>query len=458
MRNYQARAVALDSALVILTAVGLERLRLTLDDSFVPMRHPGIQIFIIVAIWSSAMWVEGAYNPRILGYGVQEFKTVTSASFKGFLLVCFGALAANQHPPRINLFVGWFCSVLMVALGRKLLRVYMKAERRAGRSMRNVLILGSNEYAVALTSRLATETQLGMRAVGHIPLHTPASHLREEVWLETIDQSIRDGGVKIIIIEDSQGAQADLLSKLSWHLLRHEVEVLVAPSFIHQFGPRLEVEAHTKLPLLYLDEPALGILQTVTKRVFDIMFSILAIVALSPILIVTTFGILITDFGPIFFIQERVGLNGQTFRIFKFRSMVVNAQDLQESVWQSSSDDGTNNKAKNDPRITSIGRLIRKFSIDELPQLINVLKGDMSIVGPRPIQEVELEMLSNLDLRRHLIKPGLTGLWQISGRSDTTWEERIQLDLDYLHNWSMALDTGIILKTIRVVATGEGAY
>jgi exopolysaccharide biosynthesis polyprenyl glycosylphosphotransferase len=324
--------------------------------------------------------------------------------------------------------------------------------------MRNVLILGSTEYSTALTSRLAMETHLGMRALGHIPMHTPDSHLREEVWLETIDQSIRDGGVQILIIEDSQSANAELLSKLSWHLLRHEVEVLVAPSFIHQFGPRLEVESHGKLPLLYLDEPVLGVLQTTAKRIFDIAFSLFALIALSPILIATTIGILISDFGPIFFIQERVGRNGDTFRILKFRSMVVNAQELQESIWASANDDGTNNKAKDDPRITSIGRFIRKFSIDELPQLINVLKGDMSIVGPRPIQEVELEMLSNLDLRRHLIKPGLTGLWQISGRSDTTWEERIQLDLDYLHNWSLPLDIGIILKTIRVVASGEGAY
>jgi exopolysaccharide biosynthesis polyprenyl glycosylphosphotransferase len=324
--------------------------------------------------------------------------------------------------------------------------------------MRNVLIVGSTEYAAALSSRFTEQPQLGMRATGHVAMQVSDSFFSQEAWLETIDKSIGEGSVQVLVIEDTETADADLLSKLSWHLLRHDLEVLVAPSFIHQFGPRLDFVAHAELPLLYLDEPALNAVQKVAKRLFDIFFSLFAIIVLSPILIATAIGILITNFGPILFIQKRVGLNGKPFKILKFRSMVVNAQDLQESVWQSASDDGSNNKAKNDPRVTSIGRLLRKFSIDELPQLFNVLKGDMSIVGPRPIQEVELNSLGNLDLRRHLIKPGLTGLWQISGRSDTTWEERIQLDLEYLQNWSLALDVGIVLKTVPVVVSGDGAY
>jgi len=324
--------------------------------------------------------------------------------------------------------------------------------------MRNVLIVGSTEYAAALSSRFIEQPQLGMRATGHVTMQVSDSFFSQEAWLETIEKRIGEGSVQVLVIEDTETADADLLSKLSWHLLRHDLEVLVAPSFIHQFGPRLDFVPHTELPLLYLDEPALNAVQKVAKRLFDIFFSLFAIVVLSPVLIATAIGILITNFGPILFIQKRIGLNGKPFKILKFRSMVVNAQDLQESVWQSTSDDGSSNKAKNDPRVTSIGRLIRKFSIDELPQLFNVLKGDMSIVGPRPIQEVELNSLGNLDLRRHLIKPGLTGLWQISGRSDTTWEERIQLDLEYLQNWSLALDVGIVLKTVPVVVSGDGAY
>ena len=455
---YKVRAMLLDLTLLFSVAVGLYFLRIAIDPSFIPLGRPTLALAVVVVVWFAVMNMEGAYDERILGTGVQEFKTVTRASFKGFLILCLIALATNQYPPRINLFLGWIGSVALVTLGRKLLQVRLHSDRASGKSMHNVLIVGSQEYAAALSVRFSEQTQLGMRALGYISMHVPDSLSSEEDWLKAIDERILESDVQILIIEDTAAADADLLSKLSWHLLRHDIEVLVAPSFIHQFGPRLEFNAHTELPLLYLDEPNLNPVQKVAKRLFDVAFSIFAIIVLSPILIATAVGILITNFGPVFFIQKRVGLNGGTFKILKFRSMVVNAQDLQESIWQSASEDGANNKAKDDPRVTSIGRFIRKFSIDELPQLFNVLKGDMSIVGPRPIQEVELKTLGNLDMRRQLIKPGLTGLWQINGRSDTTWEERIQLDLEYLQNWSLALDVGIILKTVPVVVSGDGAY
>ena len=457
MRTYQARAVALDSTLVIITAVGLERLRLALDDSFVPVRYPSIQILIIVAIWSSAMWIEGAYNKRILGSGIQEFKTVTSASFKGFLLVCFVALAANQHPPRINLFVGWFCSVVLVALGRKLLQVRMHAERRAGKLMRNVLILGSTEYAVAVTSLLATETHLGMRALGHIPLHTPESHLREEAWLETVDQSIRDAGVKVLIVEDSQGANANLLSKLSWHLNNHEIDMLVAPTFLNQFGPRLEFESHAALPLVYLDEPELTLGERIMKRTMDLVLASLAVLILLPFMLLISMGVFISSPGPILFIQDRVGLAGSLFRFIKFRTMVVGAENMRQDIL-GTPDEAMADRYKNDPRIYPFGRILRRLSLDELPQLFTVIRGKMSLVGPRPLLIEELDLLGDEDHRRHLTKPGLTGLWQINGRKETTWDERIQLDLRYVHNWSLGLDIGIIIKTIKVVLTGHGSY
>jgi len=404
------------------------------------------------------MILGGAYNLRNLGTGVQEFKVVTKASFQGFLILCLVALATNNHPPRINLFVGWLSSLVLVTLGRKFLQMRLFKDRSVGKSMRNTLILGSAEYANELTKLLQENTQYGMRPVGAMRFHQNDAPVRSDVLLATIDQSVQDGQVQVVILEDSYGEHVELFSNLSWHLDEHNIDILVVPRFVHQFGPRLEFQQHDQLPLVYIDEPKLALGQQFLKRVFDIVFSLTALLILSPLLIATSLAILINDFGPVLFIQERVGLNGKLFKILKFRSMVVNAQAMQEAVWKAAQEDGTNNKSKDDPRVTAVGRFIRKYSIDELPQLINVLKGDMSIVGPRPIQQVELEMLQNADLRRHLIKPALTGLWQISGRSDTTWEERIQMDLEYLHNWSLGLDIGIMLKTVKVVATGEGAY
>lgn len=456
--TYRARALLLDVSLIVLVVVGIYLLRISLEPDFIPLRYPIPTLLLLLAIWVSVMHIEGAYSPRILGSGVQEFKVVTGASFKGFLLVCLLGLATNQHPPRINLFLGWFGSVVLVSFGRKFLQTIMHRKRRSGSDLRNVLILGSTEYAAELESQLARETHIGLRVSAHIPVKSSDSDVFEDEWLSAIDRSIIDGDVDEIIIEDAQDASPGLLGTLSWHINKHNIDMLVAPTFLQQFGPRLEVKKHPQLPLIYVGEPTLSLSDSLTKRLFDILFSVISLVALSPILIATAIGILFSNFGPIFFTQERIGHNGKAFKILKFRSMVVDAQSHQDSIWESASDDGTNNKAKNDPRITPIGRVIRKFSIDELPQLLNVLKGDMSIVGPRPIQEVELNVLQNQDLRRHLIKPGLTGLWQISGRSDTTWQKRIQMDLDYLHNWSLGLDIAIILRTFRVVASGEGAY
>jgi exopolysaccharide biosynthesis polyprenyl glycosylphosphotransferase len=404
------------------------------------------------------MVLGGAYNLRYLGTSIQEFRVVTRASFQGFLLLCVLALALNVHLPRINIFAGWFSSLILVTLGRKYLQVRLYSDRKHGLSMRNAFILGSAEYASEFTMLLQSNTQYGLRAVGSMPFNSGQDLVRSDVWLATIDQSIVDGNVEVIILEDSQESQGELFSDLSWHLNQHEIDMLIVPRFVHLFGPRLEFQQHGQLPMVYIDEPTLNMGHLFLKRAFDVVFSLFALLLLSPILILTSLAILINDFGSVFFVQDRVGINGQLFKILKFRSMIMNAHTMQDSVWQAAQEDGSNNKAKDDPRITSVGKFIRKYSIDELPQLLNVLKGDMSIVGPRPIQQVELEMLQNSDLRRHLIKPGLTGLWQISGRSDTTWEERIQLDLEYLHNWSLGLDIGIILKTVKVVATGEGAY
>jgi exopolysaccharide biosynthesis polyprenyl glycosylphosphotransferase len=458
MRKYQMRALALDSTIIVSTSVGLEVSRLALDETYVQPGYILLQHLIIFAVWLCSMILGGAYNLRNLGSGIQEFKVVTRASFQGFLLLCVLALAVNVHLPRINLFAGWFSSLVLVTLGRKYLQTRLYADRKNGMSMRNTFILGSAEYAAEFTKVLHSNTQYGLRVVGSMPFNNGNDLVRSDVWLATIDQGIKDGNVEVIILEDSQNRQGELFSDLSWHLNQHEIDMLIVPRFVHQFGPRLEFQQHGQLPLVFIDEPTLSMGHLFLKRTFDLVFSLIALVVLSPILILTSLAILINDFGPVFFIQERIGVNGELFKILKFRSMIMNAHTMQDSVWQAAQEDGTNNKAKDDPRITSVGRFIRKYSIDELPQLINVLKGDMSIVGPRPIQQVELDMLQNSDLRRHLIKPALTGLWQISGRSDTTWEERIQLDLEYLHNWSLGLDIGIILKTVKVVATGEGAY
>ena len=457
---YKVRAMLLDLTLLNMVAIGIYYLRLAVDPLFMPLNQPVVVLLVVGIVWFAVMQIEGAYDERILGSGVQEFKVVTRASFKGFLILCFIALATNQDPPRINVFLGWFASVTLVTLGRRLLQFQLQKARRSGKEMRNVLILGSKEYAESLRSRLEQDTHLGMRALNHIPISPLDSNPGEtdwDEWLATIDLSVREDGVKLIVVEDVQSVRAERLSKLSWHLTKHDVEVLVAPTFLQQFGPRLNFAAHSDLPLVYIDEPELSFNERVLKRLMDVSLAGIALVILSPFMLLMAIGVYVSSPGPIFFVQDRVGRGGKLFKFIKFRSMVVGAETMRQNVI-GKPDEEMAERYKNDPRIYPFGRFLRRYSLDELPQLVSVLSGKMSVVGPRPILVEELELLGDEDHRRHLIKPGLTGLWQINGRKETSWEERIQLDLSYVHDWSIGLVLGIVFMTVRVILSGVGSY
>jgi exopolysaccharide biosynthesis polyprenyl glycosylphosphotransferase len=455
--SYKSRAMLLDLILLFSVIAGIYYLRVAIDPLFIPVRSPAPELLVVLVTWFTIMQIEGAYDPRILGTGVQEFKVVTGASFKGFLIVCFVGLATNQHPPRINLFLGWFGSVLVVAFGRKFLQIIMHRKRRSGEGMRNVLIIGSDEYAADMTRQLLLETHIGMQVSTHIPPKSVSASMSESEWLAMIDQSIIENDVQKIIIEDQGNADAGLLSKVSWHITKHNVEMLVAPTFLQQFGPRLNFAPHNELKLVYIDEPELSLKDRVIKRLMDVSLAGIALVILSPFMLLIAIGVYVSNPGPVFFIQDRIGRGGNLFKFIKFRSMVVGAETMRQNVL-GKPDEEMAQRYKNDPRIYPFGRFLRRYSLDELPQLVSVLTGKMSVVGPRPILIEELDLLGDVDHRRHLIKPGLTGLWQINGRKETSWEERIQLDLRYVHEWSIGLDLGIIFRTVKVVFSGKGSY
>ena len=455
--SYKSRAMLLDLALLVAVTVGTYSVRETIDPVFGTSDLPYLEWLVILAVWFSTMLIEGAYDERILGSGVQEFKVVSGASFKGFLILCLIALTANVHPPRINLFFGWFFSVAVVSFGRRILQAIMHRKRRSGEVIRNVLIIGSEEYAADITSQLALESHLGLRVSAHIPAASVSSSMSESDWLAMIDQSIIENDIQKIIIEDESNADAGMLSKVSWHITKHNVEMLVAPTFLQQFGPRLNFSPHSELKLVYIDEPELSLQDRGVKRVMDVSLAGIALVILSPFMLLMAIGVYVSSPGPVFFVQDRIGRGGNLFKFIKFRSMVVGAETMRQNVL-GKPDEEMAERYKNDPRIYPFGRFLRRYSLDELPQIVSVLTGKMSVVGPRPILIEELDLLGDEDHRRHLIKPGLTGLWQINGRKETSWDERIQLDLRYVHDWSVGLDIGIIFKTFKVVFSGKGSY
>jgi exopolysaccharide biosynthesis polyprenyl glycosylphosphotransferase len=223
-------------------------------------------------------------------------------------------------------------------------------------------------------------------------------------------------------------------------------------------GPRTTIRPTAGLTLLHVDHPQLSGFRVRVKGLFDKFFAAAALILLSPLFVLLALTIRLHDRGPAFFTQVRVGKHGRVFRIYKFRTMVVDAEQRRTQLLDSNDTDGVLFKLRNDPRVTAVGIHLRRWSIDELPQLVNVLLGDMSLVGPRPAVPEEVAEYADYVRRRLVVKPGLTGLWQVNGRSDLSWEETVRLDLRYVENWSFALDLQILWKTISALLGGAGAY
>ena len=246
---------------------------------------------------------------------------------------------------------------------------------------------------------------------------------------------------------------------LSWQLEKLGVDLVVSPGIVDVAGPRLTVRPVADLPLIHVDKPQYQGAKRFQKRAFDVCFSLLALLAASPVMIVAAVAVKVTSRGPVFYRAERIGQDSVPFRMIKFRTMVDDADrrlaevaDLNDSVG------GVLFKIRTDPRVTRVGRLLRRYSIDELPQFINVLLGEMSVVGPRPPLRREVETYDHRVRRRLLVRPGITGLWQVSGRSDLSWEDSVRLDLSYVENWSMLSDLAIAAKTVTAVCRSSGAY
>jgi exopolysaccharide biosynthesis polyprenyl glycosylphosphotransferase len=248
------------------------------------------------------------------------------------------------------------------------------------------------------------------------------------------------------------------LRRLSWALEDRGVELLVSPGIVEVAGPRLSIRPLAGMSLLHLERPMMKGTRRAMKVAFDYCATLVLLMLLGPLMLALALTVRITSRGPALFRQTRVGTDGREFTVYKFRSMVVDAEARLATLAEANEGNGVLFKIRNDPRVTRIGRILRKYSLDELPQLLNVLRGNMSLVGPRPPLPSEVAGYSPTEVRRLRVRPGMTGLWQVSGRSDLTWEESLRLDLRYVDNWSLALDLSILWRTVRAVTQGSGAY
>jgi exopolysaccharide biosynthesis polyprenyl glycosylphosphotransferase len=333
--------------------------------------------------------------------------------------------------------------------------------RRHGRCMQRVVVVGLERSVAELIQTMRREPHAGLD-IAAVCIDRPRGDAVEGVPVlgdsdHVLDVLAEVGADTVAVTAWSDVSQNDL-RRLAWDLEGSGVTLLVAPRLTDISGPRIHIRPVAGLPLLNVEEPEFSGVRRIVKGGLDRFLALVAIILLAPVMLGISLSVALTSRGPILFRQVRVGRHGRPFIIHKFRSMYVDAEARQAELEHLNESDGNLFKVRDDPRVTPIGRYLRRFSLDELPQFFDVLLGRMSLVGPRPPLPTEVERYASLVRRRLVVKPGITGLWQVSGRSDLTWDESVRLDLLYVENWSLALDIAIMLKTALAVLRRRGAY
>jgi exopolysaccharide biosynthesis polyprenyl glycosylphosphotransferase len=428
---------------------------------------------ILVASWLLLLWLFGTRDSKIFESGTTEYARVIQASATLFVAVTLTSFFFAITLSRSYLLIVFPLGTLLILVARRFARRYLMLQRSKGLSVTPTLVIGEVESVNSVLRELHKRPDAGLNVVAVVLYGAPGSPLADPakvafpVELVTncssvaqIIELVNSIDVGYIVLAEAQNLTAADIRELNWQLDPVGHELIFVPKLLEVRGPRLHARPVLNLQLIHMDLPTYLGAGGVVKRVGDFVMSLFGLIVLSPLMIGTALAIWLEDRGPIFFIQERVGINGTPFRIFKFRSMRTDAERILEELSKSSRTVGNEVlfKMKNDPRVTRVGRFIRRHSIDELPQLFNVLIGNMSLVGPRPPLPSEVSAYESHVHRRLLVKPGITGLWQVSGRSELSWEESVKLDLDYVENWSIITDMQILLRTVRVVLFGVGAY
>lgn len=403
--------------------------------------------------------VERGYDRQVIGDGHLEFEAV----IRGGVLTAAGlallAVGADVDVPRTIVFAALPMVVLVLIVARHVARRALHKRRAAGESMRRTLVVGDAGSITGVVEDLRGLPQYGYRITGVcLPSSDGPLPGIDVPVLGTVSDVVQvavDGRFDVVIVTGSE-LSGQALRRLSWALQRTRTELVVAPGIVEVFGPRVSLEPTAGLSLIHVNAAESRRSRIVAKRAFDTAAALGGLVLLAPLLLVIAVAVKLTSRGPVLFRQTRVGKEGEEFSMLKFRSMVVDAEQRLAELRAVNQADGPLFKLDHDPRITRIGHFLRRHSLDELPQLINVVRGDMALVGPRPPLPHEVVQYRESARRRLLVKPGLTGLWQISGRADLAWEDAVKLDLRYVENWSIAFDLMILWRTLGVVVSGHG--
>jgi exopolysaccharide biosynthesis polyprenyl glycosylphosphotransferase len=470
-RRYARALVLLDLAIVLFSSFVAFQLRLGGGDASLSLGDGthisyGWVLAGLSPLWILMLLAGRCYEARYLGVGFEEFKRVGNATVRLVALVGFGAFAFKASIARGFIAILVPLGLLLLVLARYGARRVLHALRGHGLCVHRVVAVGSVAEVLALVEQIEREPFAGLHVVAvSLPDFDKKTELRHRNLAlpnlgpaRELHKHLETARVDTVAVAGHSSLSSRELRQLSWDLEGTGTDLVVAPAITDVTGPRIHVRPVAGLPLLHLEAPTFGGAKRVLKRAIDIVGALVLLLALTMPLLLISLAIFIEDRRPVFFRQERVGKDSTRFRIWKFRSMRVGAHDEIATLMALNESDGPLFKLRSDPRVTKVGNVLRKYSLDELPQLFNVLTGSMSLVGPRPPLPTEVDVYDDHVHRRLLVKPGMTGLWQVSGRADLPWEESVRLDLYYVENWSVALDLQILWKTLFAVVRSSGAY
>jgi exopolysaccharide biosynthesis polyprenyl glycosylphosphotransferase len=465
-RAYVWSVVLLDSVVVTLAVMGgyLARFR---GDRPLGNEIPYVAVWIgLIGVWLLSLRLMRCYDDRVLGYGADEYRRVSSASLRVAGGVAITGYIADVGVARGFLGISFVLGTVGLLVARYAARKWLHRARKRGLGWSHrVLVVGDPAHVNELVHQLRREPYAGYQVVGAcIPdaLVAPVPQRLGDVPVvgsfRTITDAAEEVSADTVAVTASGGMTSPWLRRVGWLLEGTGVDLVVAPALTDVAGPRIHTRPVAGLPLIHVEAPEFRGGRKVVKYTVDRAMAVFATLLALPLLLLIAVAVKLDSRGPVFFRQVRVGHGGREFGVYKFRSMVADADRMQDHLSGRNETDGLMFKMRSDPRVTRVGGFLRKWSLDELPQLFNVLLGHMSLVGPRPPLPAEVARYSGDVRRRLLVKPGMTGLWQVSGRSDLSWEDGIRLDLYYVENWSLAADLSILWKTAGAVLKRRGAY
>jgi exopolysaccharide biosynthesis polyprenyl glycosylphosphotransferase len=462
MSAYRYRLGAVDCMCAVTGAVFALRIRFGLAGHAARPAEYVAFTCMLPLLWTCALLLTGGYDRRHVGLGPDEFRRVLKAATTLTVLLAIISYGARLDVARGYIAVALPTTLMLDLAGRFLLRKHLHRRRSRGACVRRVIAVGHGAAVSEFVSSLRRDSNHGLRVIAAC---LPEANNAAEVAgipvagaLDSVASVVMRLGADTVAVLACQEIDGLRLRELAWALEKTSTELYVAPALMDVAGPRTTIKPIAGLPLLHVDHAEISGGKQVVKAVADRVLAGIALMVLVPLFVIISVAIRRTDPGPVFFRQIRVGKAGRPFVLFKFRTMVVDAEQQRALLAAENEADGALFKIRKDPRITRTGAWLRRWSLDGLPQLLNVVRGEMSLVGPRPALPEETERYGYHMRRRLAVKPGITGLWQVSGRSDLAWNEAVRLDVRYVENWSFALDAEILLKTGLAVLHGSGAY